>query len=351
MLSRVAESIYWMARYVERAENLARFVDVKLNFVLDQPPGLSAQWDALVSVTGDNEYFQKKYGEATAESVVQFMAFDRDYPSSIINCVGAARENARSVSETISSEMWEQLNEFHHWLVRSAASTIAMDAPYEFFRQVKQHAHLFHGITDATLSRGLGWNFFHLGRMLERADKVSRIVDVKYFTLLPGLGGVSSSLDDLQWSSILRSVSALEMYRKSHQSVNARSAVDFLVLNREFPRAIHCCVMEADKSLHAVGRTPVGAYSNQAERTLGQLRAELAYADVEAIFAGGLHEYIDRIQVNLNSVGQAIHERFFAFATGPESNTAEPSAAESNAAESNAAESAAAGSTTSSQLQ
>lgn len=312
MLSRVAESIFWMSRYVERAENTARFVDVTLNMLLDQPhQAEELQWQPLVSTTGDVELFEEKYAGATADNVIHFLTFDRDYCNSILSSLYAARENARSVRESISSEMWEQLNGYYHF-VRAASQAQAMPSPSEFFQQVKQQSHLFNGITDATLPRGKGWNLFNLGRLLERADKTSRILDVKYFTLLPSVIDVGTPIDDLQWSAVLRSVSGFEAYRKRYHGITVERIVEFLVLDRAFPRSIQHCVIHADTSLHEFSGSPLGSFSNPAEQRFGRLRSELAYSDVREIIDGGLHEFIDRLQVRLNEIGTAIHDTYFA---------------------------------------
>jgi uncharacterized alpha-E superfamily protein len=311
MLSRVADSIYWMSRYVERAENLARFIDVTLNLMLDQPNGATQQqWEPLIYATGDHDGFAKRYGAATQANVIRFLTFDREYPNSIVSVLHAARENARSTRETISSEMWEQLNEFYHF-VREAAIRGRLDSASEFFRAVRQASHLFTGVTDATLSHGEEWHFVNLGRLIERADKTSRILDVKYFTLLPNLSDVNTSIDDLQWSAVLRSVSGLEMYRKRYHGITVHRVVAFLVLDRMFPRAVQYCVANADESLRGISGTPAGSYRNLAEQKLGQLAAELAYLHVDEIVELGLHQFIDSLQLRLNSIGEAIHDTFF----------------------------------------
>jgi uncharacterized alpha-E superfamily protein len=312
MLSRVADSIYWMARNVERVENLARFIDVTLNLMLDLPQGSAEQWLPLVSITGDYELFAKRYGVANQETVIKFLAFDAEYPHSIISCLHHARENARSVRETISSEMWEQLNLFYYTVMDAAISQEAWESPQDFFHDIKQASHLFKGITDGTMSHGEGWHFARLGRLIERADKTSRILDVKYFILLPAVQDVGTPIDDLQWSAVLRSVSGFEMYRKRHHGITPERVVDFLLLDREFPRAIHYCVSEAEESLHSITGTPMGTFRNVAERRLGRLRAELSFASVSEILSGGLHQFIDELQNKLNSVGEGIHETFVA---------------------------------------
>ncbi|MCA9105238.1 MAG: alpha-E domain-containing protein [Pirellulaceae bacterium] len=312
MLSRVADSIYWMARYVERAENLARFIDVTLNLILDQPHGTAQQWEPLISATGDEQEFSKRYPAATADHVIRFLAFDREYGSSIISSLSAARENARTVREAISSEAWEQLNEFYHFVRDGAGAGLRNDSPTEFFRSIKQQSHLFNGIVDATMSRDQGWNFANLGRLLERADKTSRILDVKYFTLLPKVQDVGTTIDDLQWSAVLRSVSGFEMFRKRYHTITVERVIEFLILDAKFPRAIRHCISNADISLHEISGSPMGAYRNIAEQRLGRLKAELAYADVRSIAQSGLHQFVDGLQSTLNEVGAGIHDTFFA---------------------------------------
>lgn len=312
MLSRVADSIYWMSRYVERAENVARFVDVNLNLMLDNPMATEQQWRPLVHTTGDDESFDKHYGKPTRENVIYFLTFDKENPNSMISCLRAARENARSVREIISSEMWLQLNKFY-LMVNDAASTgRGSEVPHDFYTEVKLYSHLFTGITDATMTHGEAWHFCRLGRKLERADKTSRILDVKYFFLLRSVADVGTAFDDVQWAAVLRSASAFEMYRKRHGHISPKGIVEFLVLDPEFPRAIRFCLSSARESLHSISGTPMGNFRNPAERVLGQLFSDLAYVDVEEILKQGLHEYLDDLQTRMNLVGASIFETFFA---------------------------------------
>ncbi|MEW4530282.1 MAG: alpha-E domain-containing protein [Maioricimonas sp. JB045] len=312
MLSRVAESIYWMARYVERAENLCRYVDVTLNLILDQPIGAGQQWEPLVSTTGDQEYFNEHYETTDADSVIQFLTFDRDYPNSIISSLRIARENARSVRETISSESWEALNEFYHFVLAATNNGGRVESPSEFFRTVRQYSQLFGGVVDATMAHGESWNFYNMGRMLERADKTTRILDVKYFTLLPSIADVGTPIDDLQWSAVLQSVSGLETYRKRYHGLTVPRIIEFLILDRAFPRAVSYCLTAADNSLHGITGAPTGEFCNSAEQRLGLLRSELAFMRVEEIVDNGLHQFIDSLQRKMNSASKCIHETFFA---------------------------------------
>ncbi|MEM6255950.1 MAG: alpha-E domain-containing protein [Cyanobacteria bacterium P01_D01_bin.156] len=311
MLSRVADSIYWINRYVERAENVSRFVEVNLHLLLDTPVGTTQQWEPLVITTGDQDIFQERYGEATAENVLNFLTFDSGYSNSIRSCVKLARENARSVREIISSEMWEQLNEFY-LQVEEAARSDDMTQLYTFYPEVKKASHMFAGLMDATMSHNEGWHFGQLGRFLERADKTARILDVKYFILLPSVTAVGSPLDNLQWSALLRSASAYEMYRKCQHMIHPSGVVEFLVLHPEFPRSIRCCILQAEQSLNKISGSPGGSWRLSSERRLGKLRSHLEYITLEEVFQVGLHEFLDNIQDDLNQVGSAITENFFA---------------------------------------
>jgi uncharacterized alpha-E superfamily protein len=319
MLARVAESIYWMSRYVERAENVARLIDVNLNLMLDLPAD-SAQWQPLVDTTGDAAEFAKRYGAANQATVIHFLTFDQENVNSIRSCLRAARENARSVREIISSEMWEQLNQFY--LMVSAAAVDAGGShrptdPQELFASVKMARHLFTGVTDATMTHNESWHFCRLGRMLERADKTSRILDVKYFLLLPSAADVGTTCDDIQWAAVLRSASAFEMYRKRHGRIVPERVIEFLLVGKEFPRAVHYCLARARDCVHAISGTPAGIFRYPVERLLGELCSEIAYARVESIITAGLHEYLDCLQAKMNQVGNGISETFFAARGAP----------------------------------
>ena len=312
MLSRVADSIYWMHRDIERAENVARFIDVNLQLMLDLPTGITEQWAPLVDISDDQLLFQERYGGTTRENVVAFLTFDTGNPNSIYACLRAARENARSVREVISSEMWEQANTFYLMVGDAAAQGRVMAEPHAFFTEVKMASHQFVGITDVTMSHNEGWHFGRLGCLLERADKTSRILDVKYYLLLPNVHDVGTPVDDIQWSAVLKSASAFEMYRKRFGLLRPDRVADFLMLDREFPRAMRYCLVQAEESLHAISGSPPGTFRNAAEQRLGRLRSELDYAQVDEIIARGLHEFLDAFQAKLNEVGTAIFETFVA---------------------------------------
>jgi uncharacterized alpha-E superfamily protein len=317
LLSRVADAVCWMNRYVERAENVARFVDVNLHLTLDSPYTNGAEaspWAPLVATTGDHALFAGRYGAPTRESVMEFLTFDAQYPNSILSCLRAARENARSVREIISSEMWRQLNEMHLAVQEAARDPqLALASPGDFYDRVKHGCHAFVGITYLTMTHNEAWHFGRLGRLLERADKTSRIVDVKCFLLLQqGKVDPTHVADEIQWAALLKSASAFEMYRKRYGRIEPSDVVAFLLLASKFPRSMRYCVAKAERSLHAITGTPPGEVRTTAEERVAALRAELAEADVRAILAEGLHEWLDSAQTKLNAIGEAISGDFFA---------------------------------------
>jgi uncharacterized alpha-E superfamily protein len=324
MLSRVAESIYWMNRYVERAENVARFVHVNLNMELDLPaldgdgtaggggPGnFGGQWQPLIWTTGDEKAFMERYPDATRENVIHFLTFDADNPNSILSCVRYARENARSVREAISSEMWFTLNRFYLMVRDPMAKQRAADDPHTFYSDIKTACALFLGETMSTMSHGEGWHFGRIGRLIERADKTSRILDVKYYILLPTVEDVGMPIDTLQWAALLKSASALEMYRKRYHSITPHQVSQFLLMDREFPRAVLYCLTKCEDSLRTITGTAENTFSNPAEKHLGRLCADLSYAQVDEIIKTGLHEYVDSLQTRLNQIHDGIYKTFF----------------------------------------
>jgi uncharacterized alpha-E superfamily protein len=309
LLSRVADAVYWMGRYIERAENVARFLDVNHNLMLDLPQGYQDQWQPIVDTTGDRAVFERRYGTATREKVVKFLAFDGEYRSSICSCIQSARENARSVRETISSEMWEQINSMYLMITEESRKEQSSSLP-QFCRQMRMACHLFHGITEVTMTHNEAWHFIRLGRTLERADKTSRILDVKYFILLPSVRDVGTPYDDVQWTAVLKSVSGFEMYRKRHGRISPERIVEFLLLDHEFPRALRYCVGRADRSLHIITGSPADSFSCASEQWLGRLRGELDFVRVESILSGGLHEFCDALQTKMNTIDECIHSDF-----------------------------------------
>jgi uncharacterized alpha-E superfamily protein len=329
MLSRVANSVYWMNRQIERAENVARAVETTLDLALDGTISPGRLWNALVCTFGDEADFWARFGLADQANVITFLAFDLANPNSIASCLQSARENARTVRDMISTPMWEEINKAH--LHVRAAATARIDHPREFLDDVKRESQLITGVTDATMSHGEAWHFARMGRLIERADKTSRVLDVEHYfrptafrfaspatgdsaVAAPSPDEVDDGVDAVQWSTVLESASALEMYRKAYGAVSRRNVAEFLIFDRTFPRAMHFCLMKAEESLLAVTGGAKGAYTNPAEQRLGRLRSQLDYGAIDEILGGdgGLHGFVDGFQEQLNLASDAIHDTFFA---------------------------------------
>ncbi len=316
MLSRVADSLYWLSRYIERAENHARILDVNLQLALDFQDGTeqteSRQWMPIIASLEDQQLFNTLHDAANAETVCDFVTFERENPNSIYSSLCRARENARTVREYISSEMWEQINRLYLYMNSAAARQLCAGSGIDFYRRLVDSSHQFLGITNATLTHGEGWNFLQAGKYLERADSTSRILDLKYHILLPSGERVGGNVDTVQWMAVLKSCSALEAYRKLHVGqVTPAKVAEFIILHDDFPRSIRFCVDGLDTALHRISNCSRSHFSNDAERLSGRLCSDLDYETIGDIFQFGLHQYLDRIQMRLIEIGAAMAKTFF----------------------------------------
>jgi uncharacterized alpha-E superfamily protein len=316
MLSRVADAVLWMGRYIERAEHVARVIDVNINLLLDlgvqQDRDARRYWEPLIGVPAAQELFFRLYSQADERTLPEFLTFNVENPNSILSAISRARENARGVREAISSEMWEHLNRTY-WLVHSSTSRRLWDeGPHAFYQQIKEAAQAFQGITDATMLRGEEWQFVQLGKYLERADNTSRLLDIKLRILLPDAGEPEESVDAVQWMAVLRSCSAYEAYRR-HQLVplDAWSVSEFLVFSAVFPRSIRFSVGQAAAALDAIGGA--GTAGRQARRVMVRLQSSLEYGSLDDLRAEGIHAYLDHLQIRLNRIGEELHAAYFLF--------------------------------------
>jgi uncharacterized alpha-E superfamily protein len=316
MLSRVANLIYWIARYLERAENTARIVEVNAQLVLDLQSRQDADdpraWEPLVFVTGSDEKFHELYGEkATERAVVEFMLFDKRNPGSVLSCIAAARENARCIRDQLAAEVWESINTFYLRLKDDDFTRYAQLGSAEYLAGIKSQTQLFHGVAESMIPRDTGWWFYELGRHLERADNTSRILDVKYYMILPSLQAVGSALDMVQWASVLRSCSAFEAYRRTRRGeLSLVTVVDYLTRDESFPRSILYSVSQAEKSLFRISdgdHHPPVEHANDLAR---RLRVDLENADMKRVIAAGLHEYLDLLQTRLQAIHVAAQTAF-----------------------------------------
>ena len=310
LLSRVAESLYWINRYLERAENISRFVEVSDSMSLDCPPGSVGSWLPLIDATGDREKFDLRFPERKQDDVINFLIRDSLNPNSIISCINMARENARQIRDVITREMWEQIN-ILYWNLQDGE--IFWNQPsQELLSEIRRGCQLFYGITDVTLSKDLAWQFSRLGRLIERADKTSRILDVKYYLLLPSLDELGGVLDELQWIALLRSAGAYQMFRRAEQnSIRPNSVARFLLLDPIFPRSVRYCLDGISETLRLIESNPIPEEPTQLECMRGLLKAKWSYIRIENIINDGLHEAIDNLQIDLNQLHNLIQDKYF----------------------------------------
>ena len=310
MLSSTADHLYWMARSMERAENTARMLDVtyRMSLLKQATQEPAQEWSAMLSISGLHDEFTERHTEINQENVIQFMALDEDNPSSIYNSLWSARENARAVRGTITSEMWEALNQT--WLQVNAIGYrgIPKDGISAFFEWVKERSHLSRGITYGTLLRDDGFRFLRLGTFLERADNTARILDVKYHILLPSLQDVGGAADYYQWGALLRSVSAFETYRRVYRDlITPRRVAELLVLRPDMPRSLHACLAEVSQQVEELN----GPKSGDLVRLAGRLHAELRYGKIEDIIAQGLHQYLTNALERIYEIGNCVNTTYF----------------------------------------
>ncbi len=311
MLSRVADTLFWMSRYLERAEHTARLLDVQLHMMLEAPASAEKLWTRLL----DSLYTDAP--DATrndAYAVTRLLTFDTANGNSIPSCIGAERENARHVREQISSEMWEQINRL--WLqVRSANLDHFWDEqPSEFFRAVKEGIHLFQGITDSTMNHGEGWQFIEVGRYLERTSSVARLLDCHYraFSDTPIRATIAG--DFLQWTSLLKSCTAFEAYCKVYTAdLRPDRILEFLLLTAEFPHSIRFSVNCTHAALVSIEKFTESKRARHPNRLAGRLRATLDYAQVDEIVAGGLSLYLNGIQEECQHIHDSIYRAYMTY--------------------------------------
>ena len=313
MLSRTADHLFWMSRYTERAENTARMLDVNYQTsLLPQSAGVArVGWQGLLSISELLPAYNEKHGDIAQNDVMEFMVKDEENPSSIISCLRAARENARAVRGSLTTEAWETQNQT--WL---EAKRMLRDGEFErdpsqFFDWVKFRSHLSRGVVLGTMLQDEAFYFLRLGTFLERADNTARILDVKFHAVESDFFGSASErdleYDFYHWSAILRSVSAFEIYRRVYRDVIVPERVaELLMLREAMPRSLHHCMGEVVANLRLVGADPVG----DTMRHAGRLRSVLRYGHIDEILATGLHAFLTQFLDRVNQLGAHISRDF-----------------------------------------
>ena len=312
LLARYADCIFWLARYVERAENLARILDVNETFSRDSKGGQN--WRSIIQLNSDEERFFAAHSNASVHSVVNFYVIDASNPTSIVSTVRCARENARTLRPLISTEMWVQLNVFYNRLAALTAADLSPGNLAGLFAMIKEACQAHTGITEGTFFRDQGWYFYQIGRYIERADQTTRLVDIKYHLLLPSISDVGSPTDVSQWNALLRSAAGYHAYRRLHTgSTTPARVAGFLLLNAAFPRSVHHCVREVDRLLDEVKSRYALRNGNDAAEELNRLRVLLGTLDMSEILRSGLHEFLDSIQCQLIAITRELAMAFFGY--------------------------------------
>jgi uncharacterized alpha-E superfamily protein len=306
MLARVVENVYWLSRYLERAENTARIIGVNTNLLLDLPGGIAPGWLPLVDISGNRAEFDLKGTKGEERDVVQFLLADKDNPGSICSSLTAARENARTLREILPTEAWELLNEFFAQFTKDLSSGINKRTRFDFLKRVVVALQTLAGMLDGTMNRNDAHTFGMLGRNVERADMTSRIVDVRSAQLLPAETPELRPFETVQWMSVLKSLSGYQMYRlRMRTRVKRTDVLQFLLRDDQFPRSCQYCLTQLETSLKPLPRS---------EGVLEQIDAAAKFierAPLATLDQPGLHELIDNIQLHIHNVHNGIAESYF----------------------------------------
>lgn len=320
LLSRYAEAIYWMARYVERAENLARILDVNETFSRDSRGWQN--WRSILQINRDEERFFAEHEEATAEAVLYFYTLDQRNVTSIISSINLARGNARTLRPLISTEMWIQLNIFSNALKSMPREDLSEPRLARFCNQVKEACQTHTGITEGTFYRDEGWFFYQIGRSIERADQTTRLLDVKYHLLLPTPESVGSPLDVSHWNAVLRSAAGYHAFRRVQPSgMTSGDVAGFLLFHGRFPRSVRACVRDISNRLAQLRSAYRLIGGTRALEELDELCTVLDEITIEQVVAKGIHEFIDWIQIKLIRIHEELGAAYFGYPVRPEAST------------------------------
>ena len=319
MLSRTADHLFWMSRYTERAENTARMLDVNYQTSLLPQSAAVAQggWQSLLSISELKPAYAARYGDSVnPREVMDFMVRDEKNASSIVSCLKNARENARAVRGTLTTEVWETQNQTYLEVIRMLRNGDFERDPGQFFEWVKFRSHLSRGVTAGTMLQDEAFHFLRLGTFLERADNTARLVDVKFHAVQTDFMGLASEKDQeydfYHWSAILRSVSGFEVYRKVYRDViKPERVAELLILRADMPRSLLACLNELMSNLAMV----TSDASSETQRRAGKLRADLQFARIDEILATGLHAFLTQFLDRVNEIGAHISREFLVPAT------------------------------------
>jgi uncharacterized alpha-E superfamily protein len=308
VISRVADHCFWLSRYLERAENTARVLEVNQTLLLDFAVPLEQQWQPLLIISGIHDMPK----DADGEVVQHHLTWETSNLASIACSIAAARENARNIREVISGECWERLNYYYLWMQSSQARALYHSDRSAFYSQIKRINQLITGISESTMSHGEAWDFFQLGKYLERSCQTARILDVKYHMLLPTAEHVGTPIDNAHWVAILMSCSGYEPFHKQRPGADPGVAVaEFLIFDSIFPRSVRFCLGKCRVAAYAISSRPLGRPGNDVEHALDELVAWLNLTRIDDFVEAGLHEALTSIIDRIHAIGDTIHRTYF----------------------------------------
>jgi uncharacterized alpha-E superfamily protein len=317
----VAEHCYWMSRYLERAENTARVLEVNQTLLLDFPLPMEHQWAPLLIISGIHDFPV----EADGETVQHHMTWEMENPCSIVSSIGSARENARNIREVISAETWERLNYYYLWIHSPRAHELYRTNRSEFYNRIKRINQVIHGIAEGTMSHGEAWEFYRLGKYLERGCQTARILDVKYHVLLPTPEQIGTPVDNAHWVAILMSCSGYEPFHKQRPGTDPGiSVAEFLIFDSIFPRSVRYCLTRGRVAAHAISGRPLAQPGNEVEHELNALVGWLNLIKIDDVVLAGLHEVLTDVIDRTHAIGEAIHRTYFTSGMRQPARSAEP---------------------------
>ncbi|MCB1985289.1 MAG: alpha-E domain-containing protein [Nitrosomonas sp.] len=306
MLSRVANRIYWMARYLERAENTARLINVNTHLLLDLPKRVRLGWEPILDITSRRDYFYDLYEEADERSVIRFMVSDTRNPDSILSSLNLARENTRTIRDIIPREAWEQVNSLHLNTKSNARSVMTQRHRYDYLRSVILGVQTISGMLAGTMTHDEGYDFLRMGRNLERADMTTRIIDVRSASLLPDMPEDLTPFENLQWVSVLKSLTAYQMYRREmRQRIRRADVLKFLLQQENFPRSFYHALCQVDDCLNNLPR------NEKVLQILTKLQKKLLQAKLQEFDQQKLHDFIDALQLGVIKINDSISKNYF----------------------------------------
>lgn len=306
MLARVAETLFWMSRYLERAENMARLVNVNANLLLDIPKKTTLGWEPLIDITGTRDSYLKSNENFDERSVLKYLVSDISSPVSIVNSLSYARENARTIRDVIPREAWEQINALNYYAKDQSATGLSKRGRFSYLKEIIQRNQAITGLLAGTMNQDQGYLFLRLGSNLERADMTSRIIDVRTANLLMSENLELRPFENIQWMSVLKSLTGYQMYRQSMQArIRRGDVLKFLFQSSKFPRSIYFCVQQLEQCI-----VQLPNYENVL-RKIHALMRTIQSAELNAYDQKMLHEFIDQLQIEFNGIHNALAENYF----------------------------------------